>query len=91
MKHITPEIAALICEILQRNIEFSPSWFESFAIHINESREYRIQGNLGFGGKFWNDNNKWYVNCYPEHMTDERRAIIDKTNAELKVLRESCE
>lgn len=38
--------------------------------------EYRFQGHLGFGGKFWNDGGKWYITCYQEDETPERREII---------------
>lgn len=49
--------------------------------------EYRFQGLLGFGGKFWNYGGRWYVTCYSENETPERMAIIEKVNgllAELK-------
>lgn len=51
--------------------------------------EYRFQGALGFGGKFrrsgWDD--RWYVDCYEEDLTDERRAMIEAANSELAKLR----
>lgn len=50
--------------------------------------EYRFQGLLGFGGKFWNSNNRWYVSCYREDLTPVRQAAIDATNAALARLRE---
>lgn len=56
--------------------------------------EYRFGGMLGMGGKFWRSNGKWYVNCYPENETPERKAIIEKANkalAELKAKIESEE
>ncbi len=45
--------------------------------------EYRFQGLLGFGGKYWRGN---YVNCYPEDETPELRRIIDGVNQELEAL-----
>lgn len=45
------------------------------------TREYRFQGNLGFGGKYWPETNT--VSCYTEDMTDHRRAIITDTNGHL--------
>lgn len=46
--------------------------------------EYRFQGKLGFGGKVWgNAGAPYYVNCYPEDMTDERRVMIDAANKRL--------
>jgi len=50
--------------------------------------EYRFQGSLGFGGKFWNSN-QWYVTCYGEDYTKERLAAIDRANQRLTVLREA--
>lgn len=48
-----------------------------------ECREYRFQGSLGFGGKVWSSSGRVYVNCYPEHMTDERRVMIERANERL--------
>lgn len=58
--------------------------------------EYRFQGNLGYGGKFWRTTGihredpdlRWSVNCYSEHETPERLATIERTNAALAELRE---
>jgi hypothetical protein len=49
--------------------------------------EWRFQGTLGFGGKFWNANDRWYVTCYPEDSTDERRAVIAVANERLARLK----
>lgn len=49
--------------------------------------EFRFGGGLGFGGKFWVDRRKWYVNCYKEDLTPEREAMIEATNQALKELR----
>lgn len=43
-------------------------------------REYRFQGTLRFGGKFYRDLRGWRVGCYPEHLTPERQQAIDATN-----------
>lgn len=45
--------------------------------------EWRFGGLLGYGGKFWNVNDKWYVTAYPEDTTDEIRRIIAGTNLAL--------
>lgn len=60
--------------------------------------EWRFMGALGFGGKFWRTTpwqegtqhlaELWFVNCYPEHMTAERKAIIERANAALAALNE---
>jgi hypothetical protein len=52
-------------------------------------QEYRFCGRLGFGGKFRNNgnqNNTPYVDCYPEHVTKERLAMIDRANKRLSEL-----
>lgn len=66
--------------------------------------EFRFMGALGFGGKFrrnatrlnaiyriegkdmWGE--AWYVDAYPEHLTSERLARIEATNAALKPIRD---
>jgi hypothetical protein len=42
--------------------------------------EYRFQGDLGFGGKFWINDGRVYVSCYREDETDERRGRIAVAN-----------
>jgi hypothetical protein len=49
----------------------------------NHTREWRFIGNLGFGGKFWDNGGKYYVSCYPEDETPERVRTIATVNAEL--------
>jgi hypothetical protein len=50
--------------------------------------EYRFQGDLGFGGKFWRNDGRWYVSAYPEDVKarPERAGIIEATNAALAEL-----
>lgn len=43
--------------------------------------EYRFQGSLGFGGKFWNADSRYYVTCYREDETPERAERIRRVNA----------
>lgn len=47
-------------------------------------REFRFCGSLGFGGKFWNNNGKLYINCYQEDETPKRNRIIKLVNRILK-------
>lgn len=49
--------------------------------------EFRFIGSLGFGGKFWNTNGRWYVTAYPEDLTADRQAAVDATNTALETLR----
>jgi len=50
--------------------------------------EYRFQGKLGFGGKFWNCNSRFYVNAYTEDTGSRESEIIQKVNELLKPLYE---
>lgn len=51
-----------------------------------QTNEYRFMGRLGMGGKFWLTPESFHVSAYSEDITPKRRAIITKTNAELKKL-----
>src|SRR4051812_42949120 len=50
-------------------------------------QEFRFQGGLGFGGKFWNANNRWYITCYREDEDSERLEAIRRADARLAELR----
>ena len=54
--------------------------------------EWRFQGHLGFGGKFWQNQNRWYVNAYPEDVKKYplMQTVIDQINAKLDALRSSA-
>jgi hypothetical protein len=61
---------------------------ESFCLNVAEDcTEYRFEGNLGFGGKFW-DYGVWHVDCYPEDLTPQAAAIIERANDRLESLYE---
>lgn len=49
------------------------------------AREWRINGNLGFGGKVRTDTYdlRCRVDCYPEDENAERDAVIKKANKKL--------
>lgn len=55
--------------------------WEQFEVWFNEpglGEEYRFEGRLGFGGKFWKG--RMEVSCYPEDENRERLKVIKKTN-----------
>jgi len=52
--------------------------------HDTPCDEWRFQGSLGFGGKYWRKENR--VTCYPEDETQERLETITATNAALSML-----
>lgn len=47
------------------------------------SHEYRFQGALGFGGKFYNNCGRWWVGCYRENRTPERDEMISRANTRI--------
>jgi hypothetical protein len=61
------------------------SYRRDFIYHHTEADhpcdEWRFQGKLGVGGKYWRRDNR--VSCYSEDSTPEREAIIAETNAAL--------
>lgn len=42
--------------------------------------EWRSCPRLGFGGKFWQNHNHYYLSYYPEDRSDERDALRDEIN-----------
>ncbi len=59
---------------------------DSFIYHHCDSKdgcdEWRFQGKLGYGGKYWSRTNT--VNCYLEDENPGRKPIISYVNSELK-------
>jgi hypothetical protein len=42
--------------------------------------EWRFCGSLGFGGKFWRNDGRFYVSCYREDETPARLKAIAEAN-----------
>jgi len=59
---------------------------DSFIYHHSKNKdictEWRFQGKLGFGGKYYSDLN--VVDCYSEDETPTILKLIEKINIELK-------
>jgi hypothetical protein len=93
---LTSEIANKIYDILVKEtgaLEFGRERFVYTQTH-EDCEEYRFQGSLGFGGKFWNDSfyiNIWSVSYYPEDENKKRLKIIKRTNKKLEELAISYE
>lgn len=90
---LTEEQAHRIYDVLQECAGASASHDDrmSFVYEYTSSApttEWRFQGSLGFGGKFryFPPNRPWYVDCYPEDLTPERKGVLEKTNARLQEL-----
>lgn len=94
MRRITPEQCDEVIRILVDECGMrQPDRYCAFRYHVAEAteacREYRFCGSLGFGGKFRNNgnhNDTPHVDCYPEHETPERLAMIELANARLSAL-----
>ena len=57
---------------------------DTFVRYVGEGgTEYRFMGNLGFGGKFYNETFCWRVGCYPEDETEQLKALIERVNRNL--------
>lgn len=67
---------------------------ENFTAEIARTKntsEYRFQGDLGFGGKFYFERRQWSVDCEPRDETPERLAMIHRANVRLAIVRESAD
>jgi hypothetical protein len=89
MRRITKHEAALIYEILivqagaRDTADERYAFIQSVALNPKPATECRFSGRLGSGGKFrnnGNNNNTPHVDCYPEHLTQERQIMIEQCN-----------
>lgn len=81
--------SAKIYDILIEHCGAHPNDKGSFIYNQREGcTEWRFSGKLGFGGKFWNTNDEFYINCYNEDKDKKKDEIIEKTNELLKPLYE---
>ncbi len=89
---MTAEQADAVYDVLVEHCGASESNRTNFTFFIApmEVAEYRFVGALGFGGKFRRSGreDRWYVDCCEEDLTDERQRMIDAANKVLAVLRE---
>ena len=91
---MTKEIADRVYDILTE-IGAAPYMRDAFIeTHARDEFqiEWRFQGQLGFGGKFWNEYSygqkkyQWRVSCYSEDENRKRLEIIKETNDKLRDL-----
>lgn len=77
-----------IFSVLVKELGANPSDLDQFRQFMNsDGREFRFQGCLGFGGKFWRNRlGAWYVNCHLEDLTEDKVKKIDLANKTLKGL-----
>lgn len=87
---LTPEQASAIYDVLVQRCKASDRDREkdNFAYSHTQREhiphEWRFGGVLGFGGKFWNTESRWYVSAYSEDCDPETRLIIAETNEVLQ-------
>lgn len=87
-RRLTPEVAAAVYDLLIERCEAPNREKDHFVYRQSKTdeppiTEWRFCGMLGFGGKFWNVHERWYVSAYPEDTNAERRLIIAQTNQAL--------
>jgi len=95
VKLLTREDADKIYDLLVAEAGAPEYDRSSFIWHHSEDRlasstpsEWRFQGKLGFGGKFYVEDRGWRVGYYGrEDLTPERDAIVERVNARLLALR----
>lgn len=63
-------------------------WRDSFVAIAQEGfREYRFQGEFGFGGKLWNHRGSWSATYYPEDRNPSRDSRLAELNVRLASLK----
>lgn len=85
---ITAEQAERVWVILEEYAGASRSTRDEFmyAATVAGITEFRFGGLLGFGGKFWINCGRWYVNCYREDELPSRLMLIAAINEKLEEL-----
>lgn len=88
MGTLSEPVANAIYDILIADAGAEESGRQAFVLSTKEGiTEYRFQGKLGFGGKFWIAHGRWYVNAYPEDEDGLAKSAIVKINRELTTLK----
>ena len=94
MAQLTEDQAKAIYQILVDICKASAHEHDLFGFVFHQTKpqectEWRFQGCLGFGGKFWRNSGKWYVSGYQEDYTPERKATMAEANVALAALKDS--
>lgn len=76
------EIFHKVYDLLEKHVGAEPWHRDDFVQYLAYQRgeEYRFCGNLGMGGKFYNNGGRLYVSCHKEDETDERYEAIETVN-----------
>lgn len=88
VEKLTDEQANAIFDILVQECGAREEIREDFVCNqiVEHISEWRFCGKLGFGGKFWRNDGRLYVNCYREDETPAIRKMIEAANKRLKAL-----
>jgi 5'-nucleotidase len=81
MFYRSEEFARKVYKLLMETAGALPSYEEQFVRERNQYKEWRFQGIMGFGGKYWPKRNK--INCYKEDETPRILQLIEEINIEL--------
>lgn len=79
-----------VFDLLVADVSARPAQREEFLRHHLALRdrwqpsEFRFQGSLGFGGKFWCEMDHLRVSCYAEDQTATRKRAMWRTNEKLE-------
>lgn len=76
-----------IWAILHKTCHARETMPDDFPFHWPDCREYRFMGALGFGGKVWAYDERWYVNYYPEDKRADRDEMAAQANEQLATLK----
>lgn len=78
------EIFSTIYDVLVTHAGANPKSKDEFIEGCLQTKfpmtEWRFQGNLGFGGKFYRNSSGHRVGYYLEDKTPDREAIVEKVN-----------
>jgi len=86
---LTKKTATAVYDLLMDVGGAHKNYRDHFIQHYTEadpSREWRFQGHLGFGGKFYLSYDRFRAGCYKEDSNEEREAIIAELNEKLAEL-----
>lgn len=95
------DAAHAVYDVLEHYVGANSSWGRADFLYAQTAKwcpEYRFGGDLGFGGKFRRNTvirpgqdrpvfEGWYVDCYREDETPERRGQITRANEALERVR----
>lgn len=84
---VAVDLAERVYDVLVRLAGASESSRHEFVVltAVGGLSEFRFGGLLGFGGKVRYSRSRGFcVSAYPEDMNDQRRQVIESTNAALR-------